>query len=317
MHAEILEETDDWVGVQVTDNNDVEHKIAVTFGGDIQGHSQEGYSDDPNKRTEEENEHVNQARRFAKYYVYAEKGYDTAEHVENPDYVNAVREAIAALDEEAFAEYFGALHQQIRSHHEPVERLVEIPAAAQSEDAVVYKLDAYLGVDIAESGLTEDAQSLAEEHDLDFEAGTTRRSGTTIDESERSAWASFDEELVAEADPADIEYEVSAVSGIHVGFPNAQGQHEDVWAERPVDREPDARIEIMPVEPGPFEEFQAFLDHHLRCQIRDCFVGMGLVPPEPFQVIGFGKFIYARRYDHYDLYPQLHKRDGDHGAVIK
>lgn len=44
---------------------------------------------------------------------------------------------------------------------------------------------------------------------------------------------------------------------------------------------------------------------------------MGLVPPESYRVVGFGKFIYIRRYDHYDLYLQFHLRDGDHEAIIR
>lgn len=73
----------------------------------------------------------------------------------------------------------------------------------------------------------------------------------------------------------------------------------------------------MPADPGSLEEFREYLDHHLRCQIRDCYVGMGLVPPEPYRVVGFGKFIYARRYDHYDLYPRVHLQEGDHNAAFR
>ncbi len=73
----------------------------------------------------------------------------------------------------------------------------------------------------------------------------------------------------------------------------------------------------MPADPGSLEEFREYLDHHLRCQIRDCYVGMGLVPPEPYRVVGFGNFIYARRYDHYDLYPRVHLQEGDHNAAFR
>ncbi|WP_257217565.1 hypothetical protein [Halapricum salinum] len=112
------------------DNESVKHKIGVLYDGEINGHLQDGYSDDPAKRTEDENEHVNQARRYARYYVYEQRGYDTVEHTENPGYVNAVREAIADLSDVEFRQYFGPLHQQLRSHHDDnVERLVDIPPA--------------------------------------------------------------------------------------------------------------------------------------------------------------------------------------------
>ena len=68
---------------------------------------------------------------------------------------------------------------------------------------------------------------------------------------------------------------------------------------------------MLPYEPGDLANFKEFLDYHLRCQIRDCFVGMGLHPPEKFRVLGYGKFIYARRYNQYDVYPQFHDPDAD------
>ncbi|PYZ02522.1 hypothetical protein C8039_18400, partial [Halogeometricum sp. wsp3] len=52
------------------------HGIHVGFDGEVTYHEQDGYPDDPDKRTSEENEHVNQARRYAKYYVFAQRGYD-------------------------------------------------------------------------------------------------------------------------------------------------------------------------------------------------------------------------------------------------
>nr|WP_245547766.1 hypothetical protein [Halovivax ruber] len=285
--------------------------------GDISGHQQDGYDDDPDRRTEDENEHVNQARRFARYHIYRERGYDTVERAENPAYVNAVRLAIQRLSDAEFERYFGPLRQQLRSHHEDIDRPIDLPSGVRAPDAVVYELDVWLGVDVPESGLEGRARDLAEAHGLDYDDGTGVTNPSDVTESDLANWEAFGDHLVDLADPDDLELDVAAVSGIHVGYPNAQGKHEVQRADRPpLDREPNATLELMPAEPGPLEEFRAYLDHHLRCQVRDCFVGMGLLPPEAFRVIGFGKFIYARRYDHYDLYPQLHLRDGDHTAAI-
>ncbi len=305
------------IGTKIVDNNGITHQIEMhKEGGEIYAHLCEGYADDPANRTKEENEHNNQARRFAKFYVYRERGYDTVEHIENPDYIEAVRTAINSLSEAEFERLFGALHQQLRSHHENVERPVALPAGVQKPDAVVYKLDTYLGVDIDGSGLADKARSLAEAHGLDYEEGTQPRTGAVVTDEDIKDWTDFGEHLIDLAAPDTLDLEISAVSGIHIGFPNVRGEHEVQWGDRPLEREPDARLEIMPADPGTLEEFRQYLDHHLRCQVRDCFVGMGLVPPEAYRVVGFGKFIYARRYDHYDLYPQLHRRGGDHGAII-
>jgi len=317
MNAKIPGETDEGIGVDVADNNGAVHEITIEKqSNEIVYHQCEAYADDPANRTDEENEHNNQARRFAQFYAYRERGHDTVDHIENPDYIEAVRQSIVSASDEAFNRFFGPLYQQLQSHHEAVDRLVALPDGVQKPDAVVYKLDTYLGVDIAGSNLTDKARALANVSLLDLEDGQKPTTGAAVTDEDIDAWATVGDHLQNIAEPTEIELELSATSGIHIGFPNARGEHEVEWADQPLNRAPDARLELLPADPGTLDAFREYLDHHLRCQIRDCFVGMGLMPPEPYRVVGFGKFIYARRYDHYELYPQLHLRDGDHRAVI-
>lgn len=311
MKAVITGENDELVGVNLRDNNGTEHIIEMTQKGEITAHQQDGYSDEAAKRTQDGNVYVEQARRYAKYYVYKERGYDTVEHAENPEYVDAVRQAIADLSPDDFEQYFWALHQQLRSHDDAGrQRVVEIPAGARAEDAVIYELDAYLGVDLQDSDLTDRAKALARARGLDLDAASSPRHGGAVSEKDLEDWTEFGDQLIDSTDPDTLALNISAVSGIHVGYPDVRGEHQVQRAEDPLDREPDATIELMAYAPESLEGFREYLDHHLRCQVRDCVVGMGLVPPEPFRVLGFGKFIYARRYDQYDLYPRFHKRDG-------
>ncbi|WP_026190385.1 hypothetical protein [Halomicrobium katesii] len=315
MQASIEGEDDEGCGLEVVDNNNIEHWIEIKYNSkDISYHEQEGYSDKAARRTEDENEHVNQARRFAKFYVYRERGYDTIDHTKNPDYVNAVREAIAALSDDEFQQYFGALYQQLQSHHNSsTDRLVDIPAGARADDAIVYELDVYLGVDVEDESIVDQVKALAEAHGLDFEDGM--QTVTDATESDLADWDAVGDHLLDITD-GDVPLAINSVSGIHVGYPSAAGEHEVQEAEDPLDREADARIELLPADPGSLDEFRAWLDHHLRSQVRDCFAGMGLMPPEPFQTVGFGKFIYARRYDHYDLYPRFHMADDDSNLLF-
>ena len=311
MNAKIIGEDDGDIGTEISDNNGESHQIELhKDSGEIYAHVCNGYANKPRNRTQNENEHNEQARRYAKYYVYRERGYDTVDHIDNPDYIDAVRQAIHSLSDEQFEQLFGPLYTQLQSHHKDVERPVDLPEGVQKPDAVVYKLELYLGVDISESGLSDRAKSLAEVHGLDYERGTATQTGAVVGETERQNWAEFGDHLIDLTDPDDTELELSAVSGIHVGYPNSRGEHEVHWADRPLDREPDARLELLAADPGSIDEVRQTLDHHLRCQVRDCFVGMGLLPPKPYRVIGFGKFRYARRYDQYDIYPQLHLQDG-------
>jgi hypothetical protein len=174
MNAEVTGENDELIGLSVIDNKDNEHIIDIRKeDGKITGHQCEAYADHPRDRTPDENEYNEQARRYAKYYVYQERGYETVEHAENPEYVNAVREAIFDLSPAEFKQYFGPLHQQIRSHQDrSVDRLVDLPAGVQSEDAVVYELDVYFGVDLEDGALSETAEAIADARGLDFEAAT-------------------------------------------------------------------------------------------------------------------------------------------------
>ena len=315
MDGKIKKQTDDGFELLVTDNNGAEHKIGVSHTGRIDGHLCDAYADKARHRTPDENEYNEQARRYAKYYVYKERGYDTVEHTENPEYVNAVREAIHDLSDAEFEQYFGPLHQQLRSHHTSAQRLVDIPAGAQAEDGIVYEQDVYLGIDLEDSGISDTAEAIAASQGLDFEAATSA-SVTDVSERDLDAWESVGEQLLEALDPADVPLSIAAVSGIHVGYPNAAGEHEVQQAKDPLDRPADARIELLPADPGSLAEFREYLDHHLRCQVRDCFAGMGLLPPEPFQTVGFGKFIYARRYDHYDLYPRFHMSDNEENTLF-
>ncbi|WP_253738929.1 hypothetical protein [Halohasta salina] len=84
MNGKIIDEDDRGIGVRVTDNNQVNHTVAVGFDGTIQGHSQDGYHDEAAKRTHDDNERVEQARRFARYYVFQERGYDTLRPLKKP-----------------------------------------------------------------------------------------------------------------------------------------------------------------------------------------------------------------------------------------
>lgn len=312
MDAVITGENDELIGLSIVDNADAEHIIDIRKAdGDITGHQCDSYADHPSDRTPDENEHNNQARRFAKYYVYQERGYDTVDNAANPDYINAVRTAIADLSAAEFERFFGPLHQQIRSHHDDsIQRVVEHPTGVRAEDSVVYEPNVYLGVDLEDETLEETAQAVADTHGLDFEAAT-ESTVTEVSTEELVDWKEAGQQVIEQTEPETIPVIIAAVSGIHIGYPDSSGEHTVHRAREPLDRQPDTTIELLPADPGTIFEFREYLDHHLRCQIRDCFAGMGLLPPEPFQTVGFGKFICARRYDHYDLYPKFHKPETD------
>lgn len=319
MDGQITGETSELMGVSIIDNNETEHVLDVRKSdGEITGHQQDGYPDEAEKRTSEGNEHVNQARRYAKYYVFAERGYDTIDHAENPAYIDAVRRAIADLSEGDFERYFGALYRQLRSHQDDTDRPREIPVDVRNPDAVVYEPEIYLGLEVVGEDITDRAQALANAHGLAVGEEVQVRPTTDLSEDTVERWEEFSDDLEDIVAREDIETEltVTGVSGLHIGYPDSRGQHEVDEADTPFTHQPQARLSLLPYAPDSTDGFREYLDHHLRCQVRDCFLKMGIVPTEPYQLIGFGNFRDARRYDHFEMYPQVHKPDGDHTLLL-
>lgn len=104
---------------------------------------------------------------------------------------------------------------------------------------------------------------------------------------------------------------LEAVSGVHIAYYVAKGERTRVRHGDAPEREPDARIELSPaplVAPGPFRDYLAY---NLRCQIRDCYIGMGLEPPEAYRVLGPGQYRFTGKYQHFELYPEYYDKDAD------
>ncbi|ADQ65796.1 hypothetical protein [Halogeometricum borinquense] len=319
MESTIEGEDENYVKVYITDNLDSEHELTIDKNsGDIPYHQCDAYADDANRRTSEENEYNNQARRYAKYYVFAQRGYDTVEHIENPAYVDAVRRAIADLSPAEFKRYFGALYRQLRSHHDDTERPRELPSGVRKPDAVVYEPEIYLGLEAVGEDVAERAQALATAHGFDLEESAEVQPVSELSDETLSRWKAFGDDLAAIVTREDLttNLTITGVSGLHIGYPNRLGKHEVDEADSPFTHQADARLSLLPYAPESFDEFPAYLDHHLRCQVRDCFLKMGVVPPEEFHVVGFGKFRDSRRYDHFEMYPEVHKRDGNHTPLL-
>jgi len=306
MNAEIKKEVDDGFGLLITDNTDIEHKIGVCYDGEIDGHLQDGYADNPAKRTHDDNERVEQARRFARYYVFQERGYDTLPSLENPVRIEAARRAIEQLSPSTFESMFGDLYEQFRSDFDPsVQGIVDQPNNVGDPDLIVYQRDLYLEFDPESIDLGDEMRMLAETHGVDLTAPAT--------ESSAESWRQFGQaaaEVAVDSEESVLSsMELTAVSGIHQLYPDTAGTQQRLTAETPLSRDPDARIELPSVDIDSLERFQEFLAFHLRCQVRDLFIGMGVEPPEAFRVLGPGKYASTMRYRLLDMYDEYYHLD--------
>ena len=126
MNAEIEGEDKEYVKIYVTDNSGTEHNITLEKdSGEIPYHEQDGYSDKAANRTAEGNEHVEQARRFAQYYVYVDRGYDTVPSTDHPERINAVRLAIQELNDTEFKALTGRSQCLLRQRDRTVSSTVK------------------------------------------------------------------------------------------------------------------------------------------------------------------------------------------------
>jgi len=314
MKATIVGENKEGIGVDIVDNNDAKHEITFEKeSNEIVYHQCDAYHDKADNRTREESEYGKQARRYAQYYVFLNRGYDTVSpRWKNPVHLQAVRSAIAKMDLEEFETHFGDLYQQLKSHHdESTERVIHPPENSKDERYHLYRKNVYLGLDPLDTDLADDARGLATKFglDLDQDAPTETPLAALTDDG-IEAWASFSTELFERSNEEELAelatgFYVDTTSELHMAYLDHDGFEQVTTAIEP-DREPDARFEVSPLDPRSMEHFKAALEFNLICQIRDCFIRMGVTPPEEFQVLGVGLIAAVQAYDEVDFYLNYH-----------
>nr|WP_239647706.1 hypothetical protein [Natrinema altunense] len=275
------------------------------YDGEITGHAQDGYLDDPSKRTNKQHEAVFEARRFARYHVYREKGHDTLPPAENPDRIAAVLLALLDLSDAQFAEYFQTLYEQAASHdRSDIVPPLELPSAVYNEEFLLYKQKIYLEEDLEaiQKQLTRPATEVLGEQDL--EEGATATSEGLV--SKATSLVGGD----GESDGAGVALTIEGVSGIDTMYYEDTNEDRTIRGDDPFDRDPGARLEIVPTNYDR-DRFRYHVGHNLVCQIRDCFIGMGLEPPEPYRVLGHGKYKYTGKYRHFDFYDPYFDHEAD------
>lgn len=308
MLAELEGEDEEYIKIYSTDNADTVHDLTIEKkNGEIVYHDQDGYPDDPSERTEVENEHVNQARRFARYWVYRQRGYDTLDAGQNPDRILAAVIAIAPLAPETARQYFGNLYEHFRSIYGDATSPIEMPANVDPKDAV-YLQDIYLGFGDQELDAAM-ANALAHPEIMQMVGHAVEVGGDRPPESEIVPKL---HELLAEVANVDPEtlpalrdgLLIDAVSGVHVQY-GSLGHEQTVMGDQPdIDRPFDARIETYRYDAESVTDLQIRLAKHLICQVRDCYLLMGIAPPEPFRIQGYGRRNATGWYNTIDLYDE-------------
>jgi hypothetical protein len=299
MEAVIEGEDGEYLKVYVTDNMGKEHDLTLKKQtGEIAYHQCEGYDSKAANRTREENEHNNQARRFAKWHVYRERGYDTVTPYKNPDRIVSAMLALLECSDAEFETHFGELQEQLQRHSDGEE--IELPFEdADPEDIVIYRMDIWLDSDPSDT-----EPPLLEQY---LEAASD-----PVDTIDRA----LNDELLPHKELPT--FGIEAVSDLHYLYSDGFSQKTH-WSEQPREREPDARIELLPLNVEEFSSFELMLVSHLGFQIRDCFLDMGLEPPEILNVQGPGKYesmVKQQLMEMYDEYFQPSASLGVEGSRL-
>ncbi|WP_204357343.1 hypothetical protein [Halogeometricum borinquense] len=289
--------------------------------GEIYAHKQESYPDDPSKRTDREDELVHQARLYAKWHVYQQRDYDTLTPRQNPDRIAATLATIREMSDEEFERHFRTLYQQFKSYGDAgVGRPIELEDAIPANRSVIYKQNVSLDADLNE------IRGFHEE----FAQGATEFATAVIDRLQAAGvFETLAEKLAGLIDSSGSETSYSTEQwqhgeefrsfGIeHVSEPYYMYHRSDkpartVGGDDDSDREPDTIIEVIPTPAvaDSLDVFRAFLVHHLLCQIRDTYIGMGLEPPAPYRLLGAGIHQYTLKYKHFNMYPEYFDTKAD------
>lgn len=317
MRAEISAEDDQHVGVLVIDNNGSEHDLTLLKSdGEVVYHDHDNYPSEPESRTENQNQHVFQARKYAKYYVYRETAYDTLTPYRNPDRIAAT---LCTLQNRSLGEIeadFGQFYRQQASHfREEVQRPVSISRHVSGDDFVLYHQHVQLEADLDEVRGT--AEQFAEEiGSLTADIASEFSLQDFLD----GALGGIADTFTDEADADDLELDlpdfgIENTSQVYYRYYEATNETRTVGDDE-FDPDPDTRLEMPPSSVESLEQFDALLSRHLLCQLRDAYVSRGIEPPAAYRVLGHGTHHDAQNYRIVDLYPDYVDPDADISGYV-
>ncbi|THE64836.1 hypothetical protein D8Y22_10715 [Salinadaptatus halalkaliphilus] len=227
----------------------------------------------------------------------------------NPDRIAAVLAAVHTMDDDQFESLFDPFHRQVVSYDDPsVDPPVDSLEYVDREEFKLYMLDVYLKEDLEEIRATADAYSdelatIVDEVESQTDSGGLRQ--------KVASFAGQVQERTASGDIEPPEFSIEAVSDVHMLYYEDTNDDRVVEGNRPLDREPDSRLEFTPMPAHPIEQFRPLIEEHLLCQIRDCYVGMGEEPPAQYRVLGHGLYKFAQKYRHFDCYPDYADPNAD------
>ncbi len=305
MNATILSQTARKTDLSITEATGTTHRVTIDRTGSLEAHYCEAYPTEAEKRTAEETEAIAQAVRFGKYHTFRKRGdytitpYSEQDRIAYPERVAATALIIAAFSAETFSQTFETAYRQLTADDDLP---IEPPVGA--EHATIERIEQEIYLDVPDQRLQQLLDVLLE---LEALGGLRELMDQYPDHPDEVAVSQLgqildtghtSETLLDTLSPVRVWYSTDGPTRI---------EHEsDVDVDHPA--HPPVCLQFRP--PGyPVQSaatFQRQVVDHLRCQLRDCYIGMGLAPPRDFRVRGPGIARLTNLYAELDQYQRYH-----------
>lgn len=303
--------------VNVVDNEEREHTVGIE-GSKIIYHNSKSYPDNPRERSPDENERIGQVRWFTRYWTYCVLEHPTLENKDNPVYIDSVRRNLRLRETSQLEDDIRPFYNQLRydSGKDGGTKVIPIP----DKNNYVYNIDVkFVGQKLEQERFL---KQMFEDHNLDI---SEDYESYDLEPSEITDWIEkpSNQEDIDSNGNHTFEVDDMEFSQVYASF-YERGEMTALSEERSFD-EKFATIEMPFLRSGSIEEFRNQIQHNLRCQIRDTFLRMGVIPPYGYKVVGQGKYSARLAYENISFYPEVHKmnrntvreeEDGSDGGIL-
>ncbi|SEL79093.1 hypothetical protein [Haloferax larsenii] len=315
-------ETGRTVELRITDHEDTAHHLTLSADGMVEDHWHDQSLPDDHSRSLGDEERLARVERFAKYYLTRTTDadvlspYSSTDQIADPDRLAVTTLLVGAMAQDTLASHLRPCYDQLTAHRRNDEPPVTPPEPTRDTPGKLVEQDIHLTLDTEEIRQLSDV--LTELNGL----GEIRQAlDVRPDRDDTDLFARLDR-LLSTAGGTSAE-DVSSEQFLRVSSPLRVHWNTDdgpTRVEYGDSTEPDddatlaARIQLTPSHTPiiSMAAFQRTLVDHLRCQIRDCYVGMGLRPPADTRVTGHG---IAACTDRYDRAGQLQNYHNDHAIL--
>lgn len=297
------------IALRITDATDAEHRLTLARDGAVTDHWCDRYPAD-DEPTALEREWLARAERFAKYYVDRTADGNAldpyVDRIGNPDRVAVAALVLATMSQTTLEQRLEACYEQLTAPRTDEEPPVARPR--QHPDAELQRVEQDLSLSVEPDAAARLSGLLAECDGL-----ATLRNALDVrpDRPDEDLFERLDRILRTAGSSGHTDGRVvdaDAPLCVRWGTDGPTRAEYGDGTEPQPDGSVAARLQLIPHHRPiiSIAAFQRTLVDHLRCQLRDCYVGMGLRPPNHARVTGPGIAACTAAYESVDGLQRYH-----------